>query len=159
MALDHEYHNYLDLVVMMKPLGTWLRPIRHLRSERNRIAWELIHICLSLHHLFCYHMSTDYVDMFCDVLGSYDPDILNELGFSFFFCLYHTVVGRYGHLHHSKTYVETIRASIRQSVYGRQPHELILIPDESKDDIPHPNTPPPDCQPTTTPTPPAGSAQ
>ena len=153
MAIHRHHHNYLNFIVMMKPLEEWLRLSRPEKRERNVLAGGLIHICLSLHHVFVYYLDRNDDDQFLEILSCYDSRITQELDYCFFFHMYHAVVGRWGHVKYTQTYADIVRETLRNIMLNTGSRTLILARDDEKMSIPHPCSPPhirPRCRPQNT---------
>ena len=131
-------YNYCNLVVGGRPLSMWLIGYADTPLERNTLSWALIHICFGIYHMFGpFHEEEDH-EILMSVAACYGGYGVERLGSAFFIYLYHAVVGLYGHLPPTESYL-TVVQDIANTVYIGNTTTFTFTPASHLREIPYPD--------------------
>lgn len=138
--------NYLAIHIGGAPLGHWLDEVMIDIAnaglppvDRNLLAWELIHICLSFFHLHGLFITQGEFDVLVSLLTYHSSCVGELLGYTNIFYLYSYVVAMFGYLPTSASYSPIVQDAIDALANGDVP-QISLPPNPPTASIPYPRS-------------------
>lgn len=108
--------SYLSHYTAKEALDDWLDDSSFLALNlaasyvgHKRLAWDLIQVCFSIFHSNRYYLSSDEFTVLGDLLITNNSRTVDIVKQNYFYYLYLSVYGVYGHLPTSAMYVEVLQ--------------------------------------------------
>ncbi|PXF45613.1 hypothetical protein BWQ96_04618 [Gracilariopsis chorda] len=127
--------NLQMLFVAGRPISAWLAPLGEPGHVREKVVWNLLHLCLSIYKLYGLYLRPKTFQTLLSLIDHIHTAIGQVVGVEFVTYLYHFVVGQDGHLPPEKTYSRETTEFLAQLRSGRQ-FVLSYEPDQNHMDIP-----------------------